>query len=660
MDDEHFEKDFFMKNNVMKECSTSFVVYIQDRFAEKWRTVLEKHIEVHRIDKARYIFKTGIITITLYDKPKKDPRSKLLIQSGDQRTNLDFVLDKLPLFYREVVQIQNNLNLEFKSMQRAVCPKCNKLFTTKKGGKQHILRMHSKKDKMSSVVGPVLTLGETTETPALSMEEKSMESLITQVPSLSIITVPEPISQVNSPLQKKLKMDNSLLKPQENSAVVQQIVNEMLDECDKSDVNYQCGDCGKTFQTEKEIYTHIESNHTEPREFKCELCGHSFPTTADVTEHINYDHTEPEGYQGEKCGKVSESNDGPEMPERLNHTEHQKLQCEDNSEKVQTTDNLNIHIREEHIDDYQRGPCKMCDEYKKAESNTRDHISEKDDRIDKLEQHNARLVAKNESLSKENKRLNLALLESIVERNDVKKEMEAQVDVMNEILKKNTLLVEEIRVKEEYINVMDEQEKTRNKSHNTNHDPEDDVHVDVVEPTINTPSKTYAGITKQGLEVYKCNKCDYKTSMKTYMRGHSIAHNEGQYQCLHGCNVAFTTVSGLDEHLKTKHKEPQKPQGYMCIHCSLTFRELFQLRQHMTKKHEVRAQSCENCGLMLKNEKELNHHKQQCLSDFQQVKPPQCKFYLRGSCVKGKFCRFAHPSNENSNLTAPHCRNGMS
>ena len=98
-----------------------------------------------------------------------------------------------------------------------------------------------------------------------------------------------------------------------------------------------------------------------------------------------------------------------------------------------------------------------------------------------------------ESLLKENKRLNLALLESIVEKNDVKKDMEAQVDLMNEILKKNTLLVEEIRVKEEYIKLRDEQEKTRNESPNSNNDPDDEVHVDEVESTINTHNNKSKG-----------------------------------------------------------------------------------------------------------------------------------------------------------------------
>ena len=67
------ETDFFMKNNVNKECSSSYVLYIQEELVKKWRTVLEKHLTFHKMDNIRIIFKDGSITITLYEKPKKDP-----------------------------------------------------------------------------------------------------------------------------------------------------------------------------------------------------------------------------------------------------------------------------------------------------------------------------------------------------------------------------------------------------------------------------------------------------------------------------------------------------------------------------------------------------------------------------------------------------------
>ena len=149
----------------MKKCSSSYVVYIQEKFVERWRKVLDRHIVFQKMDKIRVIYKTGDITITLYQKPKKDPRSKLHIQSGDQSKNLDFILEKLSMFYREVCQTQENTSIDFKELHRSQCGKCGKSFTNKRGVKQHIMRKHSSinKKRRSSQSKPddkVITLEE--------------------------------------------------------------------------------------------------------------------------------------------------------------------------------------------------------------------------------------------------------------------------------------------------------------------------------------------------------------------------------------------------------------------------------------------------------------------------------------------------------------------
>ena len=135
MEEEDFEKEFFMRNNIMKEYSAGFVIYIQEELSSNWKDVLRKHLTTQKTDKCRVIFKTDGITITLYEKPKKDPRSKLHIQSGDQSKNLEFIMDKLSLFYREVCLSQpaGCSSIELKEMQRAHCGKCGKQFTNKKG-----------------------------------------------------------------------------------------------------------------------------------------------------------------------------------------------------------------------------------------------------------------------------------------------------------------------------------------------------------------------------------------------------------------------------------------------------------------------------------------------------------------------------------------------
>ena len=145
LEEDDFEKDFFMKHNMMKECMSSYVIYIEENLAEKWKKVLENNLGIQKMDSCRVIFKSVDITITLYEKPKRDNKSKLHIQSKNQEKNLEFIIEKLSSFYREVCKM-NEITMtsyEFKNGQKSVCDKCGKYFTNKKGVKQHMLRMHS-------------------------------------------------------------------------------------------------------------------------------------------------------------------------------------------------------------------------------------------------------------------------------------------------------------------------------------------------------------------------------------------------------------------------------------------------------------------------------------------------------------------------------------
>ena len=114
--------------------------------AERWQNVLEKHLTVHSIDKCRVIFKNGDITITLYVKPKKDPRSKIHIQGKSQKKNLEFIMERLSMFYFEVsvIEVDASKAIILKDLQRSHCIKCGKFFTNKRGLKQHVVKMHNK------------------------------------------------------------------------------------------------------------------------------------------------------------------------------------------------------------------------------------------------------------------------------------------------------------------------------------------------------------------------------------------------------------------------------------------------------------------------------------------------------------------------------------
>ena len=244
-DDGDFETEFFMKHNFMKECSSSFVVYVQDSFVERWKSVLQRPMKIHKSDKFRIIFKTGSITLTFYIKPKKDPRSKLHIQSGDQDKNLDFILEKLSMFYREVCETDPKV-LQIKDMQRSVCVICSKNFTNKRGLKQHMIRMHGNKTS------------KTINSGNKHIEQVTLEEIVEGLKSKKpdecpdVITLSQPLSSdIRSPLPKKKKLENiSEKNTDDEMEFIRNILKEVVDQSAlKSATNHQCGECGEMFVT---------------------------------------------------------------------------------------------------------------------------------------------------------------------------------------------------------------------------------------------------------------------------------------------------------------------------------------------------------------------------------------------------------------------------
>ena len=257
------EKDFFMKHNLMKECSSSIVVYIEDNLVDKWKEVLTRHLTFQNMDKCRVIFKGGLVTITLYAKPKNDPRSKIHIQGGNQKANLDFVMDTMSSFYTEICKtIDNNETIShgIKALQRAMCGKCGKSFTSKKGVKQHILRIHvNKARKLKNNEGDIaeVTLEEAT-TAEDSVENDTNINYPLIHPHISKNVIMAELSPRLSPVTKKKKVDKDNVEEGEDVIKsllkdIQEVAIEQSQEEDMAENNniYQCGECGNSFQTEE-------------------------------------------------------------------------------------------------------------------------------------------------------------------------------------------------------------------------------------------------------------------------------------------------------------------------------------------------------------------------------------------------------------------------
>ena len=501
-EEKDYETEFFMRNNFMKECTGSYVVYIQDNFVDKWRQVLERHLGVHKFDNIRVIYKSGEITVTLYKKPKKDPRSKIHIQSKDKEKNLDFILESLSRFYNEVCAMSevSPESVKYKELQRSLCAKCGKYFINKKGLKQHILRMHSsttkrmKVDKVKpapNIVGdksipvPCVTLEE--EVVIGSVDNDDHTNITPVVEPVRIISGPKQALVIRSPAQKKKRTEEPNKEEDDNSFFIKSLLGELLDQCSEEiDTNYQCGECGKTFYEKDDSQAHMEIEHT-----------------------------------------------------------------------VDTG-------------------CNGCVISEKEEKVLRDLNEDKDDLIKELLAKNNNLVKKNIALDKDTKRLTLAFNQSMIEKGDVRKELNITCEALNDALKQNTQLNDELKVKTELLNLLKDTGNMSKDNDNNEPNPNSENQKETDKDT---------NLVNEEDDRIKCNECDFKTRVRTYLKSHRMVH-EGQYQCQRGCREKFKTWSILDEHHKSKHSAPtNQTEVFKCDVCKSSFLSKQNLRHHIEAKH---------------------------------------------------------------------------
>ena len=122
--------------NIISWRNVQWAMYIEDVLAEKWKKVFENHLSMQWIDDFRITFKSVEVTITLYEKPNKDNRSKSYIQGRNQKKNLEFIIENHATFYRDVCK-SNEVPLtsfEFKNGQKFICEKCGKYQPSGAGG----------------------------------------------------------------------------------------------------------------------------------------------------------------------------------------------------------------------------------------------------------------------------------------------------------------------------------------------------------------------------------------------------------------------------------------------------------------------------------------------------------------------------------------------
>ena len=376
--------------------------------------------------------------------------------------------------------------------------------------------------------------------------------------------------EITSPAPNKKKRDEK--DEGDKMDLISNILDEILGRCtlnsgSEVELNYQCGVCGKLFETEHDSQKHIDIEHDDPG---CQSCAL---------------------YEDEN-----------------------KLQCQ--------------------------------------------NIQEKDKMIKQLVEKGEYLVKKNMALDKENQRLKLAFKESMIEKEDIRKELKSQNGAIDDILKQNVSLNDEIKVKTDIIKLLTEQEKAEER----HEEPAEKAKDEVIPRQTDKEEEVVEEVQEVEDDRIKYKECDFKTRVRTYMKSHKMAH-EGQWKCQRGCKEAFKTWTILDEHHKSKHSVPKAPE-FKCAQCDLIFTSKQHLRQHVVTKHErsnnsnmpIRV-SCEYCGLITNSHQEMINHKRDCNSEFSRVSNKVCKYFLNGGCLKGESCIFKHPQENQER--APPCRNGF-
>ena len=132
---------------------------------------------------------------------------------------------------------------------------------------------------------------------------------------------------------------------------------------------------------------------------------------------------------------------------------------------------------------------------------------------------------------------------------------------------------------------------------------------------------------------FKCDQCDYVAGDINVLKSHkmiSMNHSTGikymktnnRCQC-NKCYNFFDTKHALDSHMSTVHKSSEER-----IKCNLC--DFSAINNDILQKHMQVAMG----------------HKLDTI----------CKYFLRGHCMKGKFCRFKHPlpSNDKEQNLNPH------
>ena len=178
VNDDHYEKEFFMRCNFPKENKTGFTVILQNDLSAEWREIFVKaYGDSQNLPSGGMMFKKNQITFTLYIKPKSDKKTKVHVQSGSQEANFDFVFNEMPLLFKQVLVLKDGklsitvpgekaksvtdspelpVAKRLKNCQKFACDECDYTTSKKILLKGHIEKKHIRTSKRTASFTPMV------------------------------------------------------------------------------------------------------------------------------------------------------------------------------------------------------------------------------------------------------------------------------------------------------------------------------------------------------------------------------------------------------------------------------------------------------------------------------------------------------------------------
>ena len=626
---EDTEKDdlikFFDNHNFAKEFSQSWTVFIEKGLVSSWMKEMDiRYPDSREIQcngrQYKGVIEGKMVYTTLYnvDIPKMN------IQ-GNHSSIRQFVLNCLPDIYKAVhkkyqdgvienTKIPMNARIKLAADTTYKCDICGKTYVRKPLFRKHIQTKHA---ETISAPGDMYQ----------SIERDPPEILVLKGPNDN---------------DGDLRDDGESVTLEEASfMVIEEIGPQNIEE------NWQCGECGETYNKTEELNEHMEKEHRqyEEHDILCEECGHSCNTNEQLKTHIENKHGE------------------------------NMWICVDCCETFASNEQRKTHVEAKHKNielGYQCGDCEASfssDEQLKTHKEDKEKQRKVEKELETLQRRHEQLKQKYDNINKDNIKYSKNLFEALQENEILKETIKKDAETLQDTLNMNQVLIEEIKVKDliikanEKINLSDANNET-----NLIQSSED-----AVRPEEDDRSEI------------RCSICDYKTKNTAQLHEHMMKHKGGQNNCGQR-SVRQNTKENMNVHVKEPHKKQTDVNEIKCNFCDKLFTSEHSLKQHRTSKHrgsidvpvghaEYQAYNrtntsntnkvkCGQCGKGFSNgtgiDEHLAEHQEEAENgNFQNFqKPIICRYFRRGACTKGMQCKFSHTNLNPQKQSIPLCRKG--